>query len=121
MITTKELRMLRGQTLPVLFTVKNHIGARVDLTGATAHFSVRTDLKAAPIVHKISPAGGIALAPQSGATLGQFTATLAPADTAALVPGDYVYDVWIVDATGARFPIVAASRLAIQAEVTVLL
>lgn len=120
MIATKELRMVRGQTFPVLFTVKNHVGARVDLTGATAHLSVRTDAKAAPVVHKSSPSAGVSLAVQSGLTLGQFTATLAPADTAALVPGDYIYDAWIVDATGARWPLVAASRLAILAEVSVL-
>ena len=58
MITTKDLRMVRGQTYPLLFTVKSALGARVDLTGATVHFSVRTDLKAQPIIHKLSPGTG---------------------------------------------------------------
>lgn len=118
MITTKDLRMVRGQTLPLRCTVKNAMGARVDLTGATAHLSVRTDLKAAPIIHKFSPGTGIVLAAQTGDTLGQFTATLDVTDTLTLVPGDYFYDIWIVDASTARFPVVATSRLAIQAEVT---
>jgi hypothetical protein len=123
MITTKDLRMVRGQTYPLLFTVKSALGARVDLTNATVHFSVRTDLKAQPIIHKFSPVSGAVVLPQTGDTLGgdtlgQFTVALAGSDTASLVPGDYYYDAWIVDASLARYPVVATSRLAIQQEVS---
>ena len=118
MITTKDLRMVRGQTYPLLFTVKSALGARVDLTGATVHFSVRTDLKAQPIIHKLSPGTGAVVLPQTGDTLGQFTVSLAGSDTSSLVPGDYYYDAWIVDASSARYPVVATSRLAIQQEVS---
>lgn len=118
MITTHDLRMVRGQTLKLRGTVVDEVGARQDLTAAVVHLRIRTDFKAAALISKSSPATGIAIsAPQTGSTKGQFIATLAPADTLSLVVGDYVYDVWVV--VGAdKYPVVAPSRLTILPEVT---
>ena len=119
MIATKDLRMVRGQTLRLAVTVKDHNQARVSLTGATIHLRVRPDPKAAPVITLSSPATGITIAAdQVGTTKGDCTATIAPSLTASLPVGDYVYDLWIVDAAADRFPVVAPSRLTILPEVT---
>jgi hypothetical protein len=119
MIKTKDLRKVRGVTIALTFTVKDEDGQAVDLTGATAYLRVRPDLKAAPVIQLSSPATGIAIAaPQTGATKGQFTATVPPADTAALEPGDYVWDAWIVEASGARHAVTAPSKLTLLHEVS---
>ncbi len=119
-IKTFDDRMVRGQTWRATLTVKDERGARVDLTGATAYLRVRPDVKAAAAVAKSSPSGGIAISTQAGSTLGQFIATISPSDTAALAAGDYLWDAWIVDAAGDRWPVVAPSKLTIIPEVTTL-
>ena len=119
-IKTKDLRMVRGTTLRLTFTVKDERGVAVDLTGATAHVRVRPDLKAAPVITKSSPASGVVISTQTGSTLGQYVATVAPSDTASLQPGDYAWDSWVVTATGDRFAVVAPSTLTLLQEVTTL-
>ena len=116
---TYDLRKVRGSTIALRLTVKDQDGQAVDLTGATAHLRVRPDPKAAPVITKSSPASGIVLAsPQTGATKGQCTATIGPADTAALEPGDYVWDAWIVTAGGDRHAVVSPSKLTLLREVS---
>lgn len=120
MIATRDIRMVRGTTLRLTFTVKDETGKVVDLTGATAHLRVRPDLKAAPVITKSSPATGIVISTQTGTTKGQFVATVPHGDTAALPVGDYAWDAWIVTAAGDRFAVVAPSRLTLLPEVTTL-
>jgi len=119
-IKTFDDRMVRGQTWRATLTVKDERGARVDLTGASAYLRVRPDVKAPPVVSKSSPSTGIAIATQSGSTLGQFIATLSPSDTADLPAGDYLWDAWIIDSAGDHWPVVAPSKLTIIPEVTTL-
>jgi hypothetical protein len=119
-IKTKELRKVRGTTIKLTITVRDQDGALVDLTGATAHLRVRTDLKSTAIIQKSSPASGIVLSAQSGATLGQFVATISHSDTAALEPGDYHWDSWIVTAAGERYAVIGPSKLTLLHEVTTL-
>ena len=120
MIKTKDIRAVRGTTLRLTFTVRDERGSTVDLTGATAHLRVRPDMKAAPVIQLSSPATGIAISTQTGATRGQYVATIAHSDTADLSPGDYAWDSWIVTDDGDRFAVVAPSTLTLLAEVTTL-
>lgn len=120
MIKTKDIRAVRGTTLRLTFTVRDEHGAVVDLTGATAHLRVRPDLKAAAIITKSSPASGVVISTQTGATKGQYVATVLHSDTSALTPGDYAWDSWIVTAGGDRFAVVAPSTLTLLQEVTTL-
>lgn len=129
MITTKDLRMTRGQTLAVKFTVKDAKRLPVDLTSAKAYLWVRADMKVDATIklssyvlaaHRV----GIVIAPDQVANKGEFTATFIPADTNALVAlgadDPYLYDAWIEDATGQRFPVVATSKLALYPQVSTL-
>ncbi len=119
MVKTYDLRKVRGTTISLTFTVKDEDGQAVDITGATAYLRVRPDYKSAPVIQLSSPASGIGIAaPQTGATKGQFTATATPAQTAALEPGDYVWDAWIVTAAAARHAVVAPSKLTLLREVS---
>lgn len=117
MITTYDERIVRGQTVRRTYTVKDEKGQRVDITGATVHLRIRPDIKAAPVVSKTT-GSGITISAQTGSTKGQFVATLAPADTKALPIGDYVYDVWVVEADADAFPVIAPSKFTILPEVT---
>jgi len=129
MIKTKDITVTRGQTMPILFTARDQNGARKDITGAAAYMAIRADMKVAPSVQITSvdpaPTGwrvGIVIADQTGPNMGDFTATLVPDDTQALVAlgasDPYLYDVWLVLADGSRWPVVAQSRMPLDPEVT---
>lgn len=127
MITTSNQRMTRGQTLAFEFTLRDNRGRLVDLTGAFVYLWIRADLKvdasvklasADTALHRI----GIVIADQTGSDRGKFTATLIPSDTSSLVAmgadDPYLYDVWIIDATGARFPVITTSTLDLYPQIT---
>lgn len=121
MITTKDIRMNAGQTVQIRLTARNSRGAPVTLTGATVFLSVTADLKVAPLFTLESPTD-IEIADQDGAEKGKCVATIAAARTEDLVAmGDsdpYFWDAWVVDVTGARYPIVSTSRLSLFPPVT---
>jgi hypothetical protein len=120
MIKTKDIRAVRGTTIRLTCTVRDERGATVDLTGATVHLRVRPDLKAAPVIQLSSATAGVVISTQTGATRGQYVATIAHDDTADLPTGDYAWDSWIVTDDGDRFAVVAPSTLTLLAEVTTL-
>jgi hypothetical protein len=120
MLKTYDLRKVRGTTISLTFTVKDEDGQVADLTGATAYLRVRPDPKAAPVIQKQSPASGITISTQTGATKGQFVATVLPADTASLEPGDYIWDAWVVFSgfSTERHAVIAPSKLSLLREVS---
>src|ERR1041384_1165030 len=112
MLKTRDFPMVRGQTMTVLFTVKDERKTRVDLTGAQVYLWVRADAKVDASIKLASAvtAGhriGIILADQTADQKGEFTATFIPADTADLVAmgadDPYLYDCWVVDSTAAAY------------------
>ncbi len=103
---TRRITMVRGQTFSFTETVRDENHQRVDLTNARVHLAVRTDMKSPPVIKLPSedplPAGwrtGVVLEAQEGDTLGDYTATIIPADTEDLVAlgadDPYYYEVWI--------------------------
>lgn len=133
MITTKDLRMVRGQQFVATFTVKDTRGATVNLDAYDVYMAVRADLKVDPTLKMTSAAGPpsgwvsriVKALDQDGAEQGQFTLTMLPADTRSLVAlGDsdpWLYDVWIqktADETVSQ-PVIAMSKLALFPEITV--
>lgn len=127
MLKSRDIQVVRGQTLPVLFTVKDHLKQRVDLTGAVAYMWIRADAKVDASIKLASAvtAGhrvGIVLADQTADHKGEFTATLIPADTQGLVAlgadDPYIYDAWIVLADTTRWPVVATSKMPLYPETT---
>lgn len=127
MIRTRDIAAVRGQTLPITFTVRDQFGARVPLDGAACYLWIRADMKVDAVVKLASVATtghrvGISIADQSADHQGEFTATIIPSDTASLVAlgaeDPYLYDVWVVLADGSRWPVVALSLFPLYPEAT---
>lgn len=127
MIKTRDFNMVRGQTKTMLFVVRDYRGQKVDLTGATAYLWMRADQKVDASVKLASAVTadhrvGIVIAADQTTNTGEFTATFIPADTASLVAlgadDPWVYDAWIKDSTGQKFPVVAMSRIPLYPEIT---
>jgi hypothetical protein len=127
MIRTKDIPVVRGQTLPITFTIKDQRGQRVDLTGGAVYLWVRADMKVDASIKLASQTTtdhriGIVISDQTGEHKGECVATLVPADTAGLVAlgaGDpYIYDAWVVLADGSHFPIVSASSMPLYPQAT---
>lgn len=86
----------------------------LDLTGASLWFSVRRSLRDAdPLIQKTVGVGIVVAAPVSGLA----TISLSPADTAALAPGPYVYDVQVKEPSG-RVTTIVQGVLDLAADVT---
>lgn len=128
MIKTKDITIIRGQTLVIEFTVRDYRGAVISLSGAKVFMWIRADMKVDAQVKLASEATtghrvGITInVDQVGAGKGKFTVSLVPADTTALVAlgidDPYFYDVWVVDAALQKFPVLATSRLGLYPQVT---
>jgi hypothetical protein len=126
MITTKELRVALGQTVPLRMTFRDYKNALVDLTGGNVYLSLTADLKV-PRLWVISSVGsptsngGIVIQDQT-ALKGQAIATILPAATKLLLPtGDddpYFWDAWAVDAAGNTFPAIQTSRFVVLSAVS---
>lgn len=127
MLRTKDIPMVRGQTMPILFTVKDQKGARQDLTGAVAYMWIRADMKVDAAVKLASAVTsghrvGIVLADQTAEHKGEFTVTIIPSDTQGLVAlgaeDPWLYDAWVVLADTTRWPVVALSKIPLYPEAT---
>lgn len=124
---TRHIQMVRGQTFSFTETVRDENNARVDLTDAKVHFSMRTNPKSTPIVKLTSetplPAtwrAGVVIPTQVGEDIGDYTVTIIPADTSALVAlgheDPYLYEVWIEAANGVTYPHITSSNLDLYPE-----
>lgn len=92
----------------------------VDLTGARVVFSVKCDLSdPAPLVQKDSQVGPTQIditLPKEGIA----EIKLLPSDTQTMDVGEYIFDVWVVLASGTRGPVILPSPFKVLAGVTVL-
>lgn len=127
MIKTRDISVIRGQTLPILFIVRDHLKQRQDLTDAVAYLWVRADAKVDASIKLASATTddhriGIVFADQTADHKGEFTATLIPEDTQGLVAlgadDPYIYDAWVVLVDGSRWPVVATSKMPLHPETT---
>lgn len=127
MLKTKDIPLIRGQTLPLTFTVRDQLNNRVDLTGAQAFMWIRADMKvdASVKLASVLTSGhrvGIVFADQTADHRGEFTVTIIPSDTATLVAlgadDPYLYDAWVVLADGSRWPVVALSKMPLYPQST---
>jgi len=125
MISTKDLRITIGQTVPIRLTFRDSQNNPIDLTGGVVYVSATADIKVPPL-WQLSSAGstsnGSIVIQDQTAKKGQAVATMLPAATSGWVAmGDsdpYYWDAWAVDATGAEYPGIATSRLSVFPTVT---
>lgn len=115
-----EIEIYRGASKTFELHVTDAEETDVDLTGARVIFSVKCDLSdAAPLIQKDSNAGAGEVDinhPKEG----KAEIKLVPSDTQNMDVGEYVFDVWVVLASGTRSPVVAPSPFKVVAGVTVL-
>jgi hypothetical protein len=125
MITTKDLRITIGQTVPIRLTFRDSQGNFVDLTGGTVYLSATADLKVPPLWQLSSAApssNGTVVIQDQTQKKGQAVGTILPAGTSGWVAtGDadpYFWDAWAVDVNGNEYPGIATSRLSVFPTVT---
>lgn len=118
MITTRTERMQRGSTWKRQYQLNDFTGAPVSIAAPIViQFTIKTDIKATVNVLQKTVGAGITITDPTQATfVGQFTVALQKADTAALAPGDYVYDLTAKLANGDEPTLIASSRFTIVQE-----
>lgn len=106
----QDLKIVRGTTQPMALEVTDANGAAYTLgTGERLIFGVKKNPKdKAPIFVKQAKAAG---------TAGEYTITIEPADTQALTPGRYFYDVGLGRADG-YYSIIEPSGFTILPNIT---
>jgi hypothetical protein len=114
------IEIIRGSTKTFELEVHDENNEYVDLTGGRVIFTVKCDIgDTAPKIQKDSLAG----ATQVDITVpkeGKAEIKLVPSDTQTLNLGEYVFDVWVVLASGSRNPVVGPAPFMVLPGVTVL-
>lgn len=87
----------QGATLSRTVTWKDSAKTPINVTGYSARMQVRPEITSTVLTLELTTANSrIAL----GGVLGTVTLTVSAADTSALVPGRYVYDLELVSGAG---------------------
>jgi len=115
-----EIEIYRGASKTYELEVVDGEDHAVDLTGARVVFSVKCDLSdPTPLIQKDSQVGPTQIDithPKEGIA----EIKLSPSDTKNMTPGEYIFDVWVVLASGTRGPVILPSPFKVVAGVTVL-
>ena len=115
-----EIEIYRGSSKTYELEVVDGEDHAVDLTGARVVFSVKCDLvDPAPLIQKDSQVGAAQIDithPKEGIA----EIKLVPSDTQTMNPGEYIFDVWVVLASGTKGPVILPSPFKVVAGVTVL-
>jgi len=107
-----NLAVEQGTTFSQTLTWKID-GTAVNLTGYTARMQARDDVTSSTTILSLTQAAGLTLGGVAGTIIIALTAT----ETAALVAGNYVYDLELVSSSGVVTRLVQGT-LAVSAEVT---
>lgn len=119
LVPENSINIIRGTTKTLQLKVSQPDGNYYDLTGGKLVFTVKNGTyEDLPLLQKLTtdPAQGSITKPREG--LAEFY--LVPGDTNGLDPRSYVFDVWLITATGERYAVVAESVFTVAAGVTYL-
>jgi hypothetical protein len=115
-----EIEIYRGSSKTYELTVVDAESEAVDLTSARIVLSVKCALDdQAPLIQKDSNVGAAEVDithPKEGIAEIKFV----PGDTHTMDVGEYIFDVWVVLASGTRGPVILPSPFKVVAGVTVL-
>lgn len=114
-----EIEIIAGSSKTLEVSVVDKDGVVVDLTGATAYFTVKQSVEDvdALIAKASTTPAQITI---TDAPNGKFRVFLSPSDTASMDVGQYICDMWVVLTTGKRYPIISPSVFEVKPRVTVL-
>jgi len=117
-MATTRIERYRGDSHSEVFTITDAAGAAVNLTSASARFTVKrevTDAQADAVLALSS--GGTSPAIMLGGSAGTVTVAFDPDDMEALDPGRYVYDLEVTLSDGTVYT-VAKDALDLLADVS---
>ena len=114
---SNALTLVRGTTKTIALTVLDEAGDAFDLTGATIWFTMKKVIadEAFVVQKKSDVSTEIAIMVAKEGTCEIY---LLPADTQLLDVREYVFDIWVVTAAGARYLVSGPSTLELQNSVT---
>ena len=115
-----QLELIRGASKVLELHVEDSEGVHVNITGSRIVMTVKCQLSDRDPAFQKDSAVGIAEVELTDAPNGIAQIKISPSDTKNLDVGDYVFDIWIVLASGAQHLIVGPSTLTIMAGGTVL-
>jgi hypothetical protein len=115
----RAIRLAKGAHATITITVYDETDTLVDLTDHGVSFRVKLAVTDAVPLIAATVGDGITLLAQTGDTLGQAEIAIVPADTAAMDPGLYVYEVRVTEpAPGSEIhSVIRPSDLVLEAEV----
>lgn len=114
-----SVSIIRGASKTFLLSVKDMDGKVVDLTGGRVIFSVKRSVaEINPLIQKTSD--NVAQIEITEPRAGKARIKFVPSDTLTMDPGEYVFDTWIINATGERFPVIKPSMFIVIPGVTVI-
>jgi hypothetical protein len=116
---TNALTVVRGTSKVLQATITKPDGSYYDITGGRLIFTVKCSVfDDLPTIQKQTtiPAQGAITLPRQGIAEFYFQ----PSDTQGLAARDYIFDVWLITASGERFCVVQQSTFVVQAGVTYL-
>lgn len=119
LLPQNSISIVRGTSKTLQVTVTKADGTYYDITGGKLVFTVKRALyEDVPLIQKLTTdaAQGVLTKPREG--IAEFY--LEPRDTNGLNPQNYIFDVWLITATGDRYVVVAEAVLAITPGVTYL-
>lgn len=114
-----QIEIYRGASKTFELEVLDAANSAVDLTGGRVVLTVKCDEKNDPLIQKDSAVGPAQVElthPKEGKAEIKFV----PSDTQAMTTGEYLFDVWVVLASGVRSPVIMPSPFFVKAGVTVL-
>lgn len=115
-----SIELIRGSTRVFALLLTEDSGAPVNLTGARILLTVKGSPSDSSVkLVKDSARGGSPPGAEVVDALGgEARVTFFPADTHDWDPGAYVFDLWVVLASGARHPVVPQSELQVLPSIT---
>lgn len=114
------IEIVRGTTKTFELEVEDAEGEHVDLTGATVIATVKCEIQDEHAVIQKSSDEGAAEVEITEPKNGKAKIKFVPSDTQTRDTGEYVFDVWVILSSGARFVVVGPAPFVIKPGVTVL-
>jgi hypothetical protein len=119
LLPENSVSIIRGTSKTFQWQVSDAQGRFVDLTGAQAFMTVKRIIEdPAPLIQKSTRKTDQAVisTPRKGIVQFYFV----PIDTQTLDPVEYIFDVWVILASGARYAVVQPSVFQVEAGVTII-
>jgi len=112
-----QINIYQGESATITLKVKDNTGKAVDITGASVIMTVKTDINTViPLFQKSTD--NIAQIAITAPREGKAEIYLSSSDTATLNAIQYVYDIWVILATGKKHPVIKPSVFKVEQSVT---